>query len=283
MFNLLRAVWRIQGPEAPLRSRPRRLRRRDSGNLRDARRLRLEPMEERTLLSVAFPCYPIVYPGASGAPSVQIAPLSSSGPVGLTPAQVRAAFGIDQIKLNSIVGDGNGQTIAIVDAYDNPALVDSTDPNFINSNLYKFDHDPLINLPDPPSFLKLDEYGNPITASHHPPTDPAGTGYGTWGLGGIARRRVGPCDRPRRQYHPVRGQRSRRGNDGREPGPEHRRQDGGELSGCLRRIDELGLRGGQQRSCLQCDFHHAHGPSGRDVPGWQRRYGLPGHVSGPVA
>ena len=121
-------------------------------------------------------------PGASGAPSEQVAPLSSSAPAGLTPAQIRAAFGIDQIELDSIVGDGNGQTIAIVDAYDNPALVDSTDPNFVNSNLYKFDHDPLINLPDPPSFLKLDEYGNPITASHHPPTDPAGTGYGTWGL-----------------------------------------------------------------------------------------------------
>src|SRR5262245_16047051 len=38
-------------------------------------------------------------------------------PASLTPAQVRHAYGLDQI-----AGDGAGQTIAIVDAYDHPTI-----------------------------------------------------------------------------------------------------------------------------------------------------------------
>src|SRR5262249_14190317 len=43
----------------------------------------------------------------------------------LTPAQVAHAYGVDQIAFGTIKGDGTGQTIAIVDAYDAPNL--STD------------------------------------------------------------------------------------------------------------------------------------------------------------
>ena len=60
-----------------------------------------------------------------------ITPLaSSSGPTGLTPAQVKAAYGFSSVKFGSVVGNGAGQTIAIVDAYN--------DPN-IKSDLAKFD------------------------------------------------------------------------------------------------------------------------------------------------
>ena len=76
---------------------------------------------------------------------------------GLTPAQIRGGDGADSIQLNSVVGDGVGQTIAIIDYYNNPGLVSSTSPNFDSSDLHVFDQQ--FNLPDPPSFLKLDENG----------------------------------------------------------------------------------------------------------------------------
>jgi subtilase family serine protease len=52
-------------------------------------------------------------------------PHSSSAPTGLTPTQVRHAYGFDQIS-----GNGSGQTIAIVDAFDDPS---------IQSDLHAFD------------------------------------------------------------------------------------------------------------------------------------------------
>ncbi len=44
-------------------------------------------------------------------------PQLTSGPTGLTPAQVRHAYGFDKI-----TGNGAGQTIAIIDAYGSPSL-----------------------------------------------------------------------------------------------------------------------------------------------------------------
>jgi subtilase family serine protease len=76
------------------------------------RLLGLEQLEDRTLLSI------------------------------FTPAQIRHAYGFDQITFSangtSMAGDGRGQTIAIVDAYD--------DPN-IQSDLAHFDQ--VFNLPAP--------------------------------------------------------------------------------------------------------------------------------------
>ena len=45
------------------------------------------------------------------------------GRLGPCTARLQAAYGINNIRFSSIVGDGAGQTIAIVDAYDDPALV----------------------------------------------------------------------------------------------------------------------------------------------------------------
>jgi subtilase family serine protease len=71
----------------------------------------------------------------------------------LTPVQVRHAYGFDQIAFSangrSIAGDGTGQTIAIVDAYD--------DPN-IASDLKAFDSK--YNLPNP-TFVKATPEGQP--------------------------------------------------------------------------------------------------------------------------
>ncbi len=119
-------------------------------------------------MSVDLQFHHIVYDPSASASSLspigpvgpqESVPFSSPSPVGFTPQQIRTAYGIDSIMLGTIQGTGVGQTIAIIDAYDAPNFVDSTDPNFVNSDLYKFDHNPLINLPDPPSFQKLDEYG----------------------------------------------------------------------------------------------------------------------------
>ena len=128
------------------------------------RPLRFEWMEERTLLSADFQFHHVIYSGGAGPSASTIgpvvsAPLASSAPVGMTPQQIRTAYGIDSIMLGSLTGDGTGQTIAIIDAYDAPNLVSSTDPGFATSDLYKFDHTPQINLPDPPSFVKLNETG----------------------------------------------------------------------------------------------------------------------------
>lgn len=82
---------------------------------------------------------------------------SSSGPVGLTPSQIRTAYGFNSISFGSITGDGSGQTIAIVDAYDNPKFVSSTSSSFNTSDLHMFDL--AFGIADPPSFTKLNQNG----------------------------------------------------------------------------------------------------------------------------
>ncbi len=101
------------------------------------RRLQLEPLEDRCLLS------------------------GFAAPYGLSPAQVRHAYGFDAVRFNGIVGDGTGQTIAIVDAYD--------DPN-IASDLHNFDA--YFGIADAPSFRKVNENGG----AQLPGVDPAGPG-----------------------------------------------------------------------------------------------------------
>ncbi len=91
--------------------------RRDSELAAGLRILRFEPMEERALLSVDVEFHHVVLDPATtshvSGGSQQVAPLTVIS--SMTPLQIRAAYGIDQI-----AGDGTGQTIAIVDAYDNP-------------------------------------------------------------------------------------------------------------------------------------------------------------------
>ena len=76
----------------------------------------------------------------------------------MTPAQVNQAYGFNAISSNGIVGNGAGQTIAIIDAYDDPKFVDSTSPNFASSDLHQFDL--AFGLPDPPSFIKVAQDGS---------------------------------------------------------------------------------------------------------------------------
>ena len=119
----------------------------------------------KTLLNGEFHYYHVVSDSLAGVPAAaacanlgpqQMAPQAVS-PVGLTPQQLRTAYGINSIMLGSIPADGAGQTIAIIDAYDAPNFVNSTDSNFANSDLHQFDLQ--FGLPDPPSFQKMDQNG----------------------------------------------------------------------------------------------------------------------------
>jgi hypothetical protein len=118
--------------------------------------LRIELLEQRQLMTVAagtslsaavaVPLYQeITKVNANGT----VVPLATSGPTGYTPAQIRHAYGFDQIAFSggTVAADGSGETIAIVDAYD--------DPN-IASDLHQFDV--AFGLSDP-SFTKVNQNG----------------------------------------------------------------------------------------------------------------------------
>ena len=71
---------------------------------------------------------------------LQVLPLVASGPTGYTPQQIQNAYGVNQITFSGgkVAGNGAGQTIAIVDAYN--------DPN-IRSDLATFDNSSASPLP----------------------------------------------------------------------------------------------------------------------------------------
>ena len=75
---------------------------------------------------------------------------------GYTPAQMRHAYGFDQLSFGSVPADGRGQTIAIIDA---------TDAQNIVSDLQTFDTQ--FSLPAPPSFKIVNQTGG----SQLPPAD----------------------------------------------------------------------------------------------------------------
>ena len=77
-----------------------------------------------------------------GAAESQVLPLVVSGPTGYTPQQIQSAYGVNQITFSGgkVVGNGAGQTIAIVTAYN--------DPN-ISSDLATFDKQYGLSAPPP--------------------------------------------------------------------------------------------------------------------------------------
>src|SRR5262245_41323386 len=93
------------------------------GQRRTALRLRtcrFEPLERRQLLSASEPMSPNIVISPHG---IKPNAVGSAAPVGLTPAQVRAAYGFDaivngtqrSITFGGVKADGAGTTIAIVD------------------------------------------------------------------------------------------------------------------------------------------------------------------------
>lgn len=105
-----------------------------------ARRPLIEALERRTLYSTTV--------DVLAQPDLTFAPAAGAGSSGYSPAQVRHAYGFDQVKFGSIAGDGSGQTIAIVDAYSDPSLA---------ADLHKFDQQ--YGLADPPSLRAVNQAG----------------------------------------------------------------------------------------------------------------------------
>ncbi len=83
---------------------------------------------------------------------------ASSTSSGLTPQQIRHAYGFDQVALGTVAGDGSGQTIAILDPFESPTIA---------GDLQAFDAQ--FGLPDPPSFVRVAQDGS----TNYPVTDPS--------------------------------------------------------------------------------------------------------------
>jgi len=110
-------------------------------------------LEYRRLLSAI----PNPQAAPDGAVPLALSQPGHASPPGFSPTQISTAYGINNIKFNGVTGDGTGQTIAIIGAFDNPAFVNTGDANFDTSDLHLFDT--AMGLPDPPSFRKVDQNG----------------------------------------------------------------------------------------------------------------------------
>jgi|GEM_PF-307022 len=85
---------------------------------------------------------------------------------GYTPSQIATAYGFNQLTFGSTPANGAGQTIAIIDAYNDPK---------IKADLRSFDA--LYSLPAPPSFTVVDENG---TVLQPPKVAAAPTNQAVW-------------------------------------------------------------------------------------------------------
>src|SRR5262245_30552435 len=92
--------------------------------------LGVQVLESRVLLAASSAESVAVQNLMAYTPAGEAAPQATAGPTGYTPAQLRAAYGFDKIFFNGAPGDGKNTTIAIVDAYH--------DPNIVN-DLHQFD------------------------------------------------------------------------------------------------------------------------------------------------
>ena len=127
-------------------------------------------------------------PAAGFAADPYLIPHAGSTASGYTPAQIRAAYGFNNVSFGSTAADGRGQTIAIIDAYN--------DPN-IASDLAAFDSG-LRASPRRRASRSSTKTAAAQLAGHR--SEP--------GLGrrNGARRRMGACHRSRREHPARRGQ-----------------------------------------------------------------------------
>ncbi|MGN6369261.1 MAG: hypothetical protein ACTHN5_13450 [Phycisphaerae bacterium] len=94
-----------------------------------------------------------------------ITPMSTTAPTGHTPAQIRQAYSLNGLTFGSTAATGAGQTIAIIDAYNDPTIA---------SDLHTFDAQ--FGLSDP-NLTVLNENGGTAL----PGTDPSGPGN-SWAM-----------------------------------------------------------------------------------------------------
>ena len=115
--------------------------------VRASRTLLLEVLESRQLLTAT-----------SFKPDYYLIPHANSSISGYTPAQIRAAYGFSKTSFGTTAADGRGQTIAIIDAYNDPTIA---------SDLAAFDSK--FGIAAPPSFKIVNQNGG----TRLPGTDPS--------------------------------------------------------------------------------------------------------------
>ncbi len=109
----------------------------------------IESLEGRLLLSAtATPTFTLFGHGSQGAK-----PSATAGVAPFTPAQIRTAYGVNQIAFGSTAGTGAGETIAIVDAYNDPNII--SDANSFSSQFGL----PQFNGSNEPTLQVLNETG----------------------------------------------------------------------------------------------------------------------------
>ncbi len=134
---MIRTFWRsLQGKKAPS---PRA---RSTATTRIV--LSIENLETRDLLSGFTPTYALLPHSGTAQP------FASTSPTGYSPYLISKAYGFNQIGFGggSVAGNGSGQAIAIVDAYNQPNIA---------SDLHAFDA--AFGLPDPPTFSAVNQSG----------------------------------------------------------------------------------------------------------------------------
>ena len=190
-------------------------------------------------------------------------------PWGLSPQQVRTAYAFPGITS----GDGAGRrpspsstptTTRTSWTARTPISPQATWPEF----------DQQYGLPDPPSFVKINEQGS---SPNLPGTDPREPGRPATGRKRRPWTWSGPTPWPRGPHHPGRVQLEQ------QRGPLPGRDDRGLAAGRVGRLDELGLRRIQRRDLLRRRLHHAGRSSGRDLRGRHGRRRIARHVSGLFA
>jgi hypothetical protein len=116
-------------------------------------------LETRLLLSAtAAPTFVLLNRGPA-----TITPNTSGGVAPIDPAQMRAAYGVSQISFNGTAGTGAGQTIAIVDAYNDPNIVSDANSFSSHFGLQQF------NVNGGPTLSVLNENGGTSLPSNSSP------------------------------------------------------------------------------------------------------------------
>jgi subtilase family serine protease len=134
--------------------------------------LRLDALETRALLSIGPPGFAV--PNYVVIPTSETAtPLANSGPTGYQPSQLAQAYGFNLISYN-----GSGSTIAIVDAYDDPNIVNDLQTFNTQFSLRQLTASTSPGAGGVPTITVVNQTGGVTSqtggTSSPPPTDPTG-------------------------------------------------------------------------------------------------------------
>ncbi len=122
----------------------------------------IEPLEGRQLLSaVATPSFMLASHAVGSAK-----PAVTPGVAPIDPAQMDAAYGVNLISFNGTAGTGAGQTIAIVDAYNDPDIISDANSFSSEFGLQQF------NVSGGPTLKVLNQTGGTAL--------PTNSAKGTW-------------------------------------------------------------------------------------------------------